>query len=73
MDEQILRSLGMDECGLLREPRTWTLSLACEIARQDEVGEFTEYHWAIIRSLWDYYDKYRVAPPISLICVAYGW
>jgi len=38
MGEQILRSLGVDECGLLREPRTWTLSLAREIARQDEVG-----------------------------------
>jgi tRNA 2-thiouridine synthesizing protein E len=72
MDEKMLRSLGMDEYGLLREPRTWTPSLAREIARQDEVGELTEYHWAIIRALRDYYDEYRVAPPISLICVENG-
>ncbi len=58
----------LDENGLLKDPATWTESVARELAARDGIDELTADHWKIIHALREYYAKFGVAPAISQVC-----
>jgi TusE/DsrC/DsvC family sulfur relay protein len=64
--------VAFDEGGLLKDPSQWNETLAAEIARHDGIGQLTEEHWEIIRTLREYYEKFGVAPAMSHICHRHG-
>ncbi len=63
-----LDRVDFDEDGLMKDPRQWTEAVARAIAEQDELGDLTEAHWHVIRSLRDHYAKFGVAPAMSHVC-----
>ena len=62
----------VDENGLLKDPATWTESVARELAACDGIDELTADHWKIIHALREYYAKFGVAPAISHVCHTEG-
>jgi dissimilatory sulfite reductase related protein len=64
--------VDLDEDGLLKDAGQWTEALARAIAEQDGIGDLTEAHWQVIRSLRDHYAKFGVAPAMSHICWTLG-
>ena len=65
-------TVEFDEYGLLRDPATWSEDLARDIARQLGIGELTEGHWQVIRTLRDYYARFGVAPAMRHVCRTLG-
>ena len=61
-----------DEDGLLKYPALWTEAVAAEIARLDGIGELTEEHWQVIRTLRKHYAKFGAVPAMSHICHKHG-
>jgi len=66
--EQSLASPRFDDAGLLVDPGDWSPELASELARHEAIPQLTDLHWDFINSLRDYYYRYQVPPPASLIC-----
>jgi TusE/DsrC/DsvC family sulfur relay protein len=61
-----------DDAGLLINPRHWNEALAQEIADRYEIGELTEEHWQVIRSLREHYANFGAAPAMIRVCHAHG-
>ncbi len=61
-----------DEDGLLKDPATWTEALARDIARREGIGELSQDHWRVIRSLREHYAKFAVVPAMSQVCRVHG-
>ena len=62
----------LDENDLLKNPDTWTESVARELAIHDGLVELTEDHWQIIHSLRGHYAKFNAVPAMNLVCRAHG-
>jgi TusE/DsrC/DsvC family sulfur relay protein len=62
----------VDEDGLLKNPAQWNETVAAEIARRDGIGQLTDEHWEVIRSLREHYAKFGVAPAMSHVCRSHG-
>lgn len=67
---EILKNAEFDEYGLLKDPDTWSIELASQLAKEHGIGSLTEQHWAFIQSLRNYYQRFRVPPPTERICHA---
>ena len=61
-----------DEDGLMMIPAQWNETVAQEIARRDGIGQLTDEHWEVIRSLREHYAKFGVAPAMINICRSHG-
>jgi tRNA 2-thiouridine synthesizing protein E len=61
-------TVEFDEDGLLRDPRQWNETVAGDIARELGIGELSDDHWQVIRSLREYYAKFGVAPAMIRVC-----
>lgn len=59
-----------DDAGLLKNPQYWNPTLARKLASEHGIPELTEHHWAFIRQLRDYYQRFHVPPPAERICRA---
>ena len=46
----------------------WSEALARQIAEQDGIGELTEAHWTVIRTLREHFIKYGAPPPLRSAC-----
>lgn len=57
-----------DDDGLLIDAQMWNEELAREIAHQNDIGELTDDHWAIIYALRDHYEQFGVAPAMQSVC-----
>jgi tRNA 2-thiouridine synthesizing protein E len=65
-------SLEFDEDGLLKYPELWDEAVAAEIARREGIGELTDDHWVVIRTLREHYAQYGVAPAMTHVCHTHG-
>jgi dissimilatory sulfite reductase related protein len=61
-----------DEDGLLRNPNEWNEDVARAIAQREDIGELTDEHWQVIRSLREHYARLGVAPAMAQICRRHG-
>jgi tRNA 2-thiouridine synthesizing protein E len=66
--ERFSGTVEFDEFGLVKNPRDWTPELAEELARHYDIGPLGDEHWAFIKSLREYYERYHVPPPAHLLC-----
>jgi len=60
--------IELDEDGFLIDPQRWTEAVARRLAERDGIGELTEDHWKIIRTLRDHYLRTGAMPPEQHIC-----
>jgi tRNA 2-thiouridine synthesizing protein E len=61
-----------DEDGLLVNPAQWNETVAQQIAWHDGIGQLTDDHWYVIRSMREHYAKFGVAPAMSHVCRSHG-
>jgi tRNA 2-thiouridine synthesizing protein E len=61
-----------DEDGLMVNSAQWNETVAAKIARRDGIGQLTDEHWEVIRSLREHYAKFGVAPAMSHVCRSHG-
>lgn len=57
-----------DEDGFLRNPQQWSETIARCIALRDGVGELTQAHWDIIRTLRVEYSKHESPFALRYLC-----
>lgn len=57
-----------DEDGFLRDPRQWSESIARCIAWRDGIGELTQDHWDIIRTLRNEYSRHASPMALRYLC-----
>jgi tRNA 2-thiouridine synthesizing protein E len=56
-----------DDDGFLIAMSSWSMELAEELARKNDIGPLTNDHWAVIEFVKDYYAKLGEGPPIVKI------
>ncbi|MBN1609101.1 MAG: TusE/DsrC/DsvC family sulfur relay protein [Polyangiaceae bacterium] len=61
-------TIELDEDGFMQEPDKWNEDVARALAQSEDVEELEDVHWRVVNYLRDYYQKYRVAPPIRMLC-----
>ena len=64
--------IEMDGDGFMREPQLWNNELAILIAKEDDIHDLTENHWAIIRIIRRSYEETGMAPMIRTVCKETG-
>ena len=62
------KQFDVDEDGFLTDATQWTDAVAVSLAKTEGIEALTEDHWKVIRYLRDYFSKYKVAPPIRMLC-----
>jgi len=60
--------IEMDGDGFMREPQLWNNELAILIAKEDDIHDLTENHWAIIKIIRSSYEETGMAPMIRTVC-----
>lgn len=58
-----------DKLGYLLDEAQWVPSWALNMAEVDGI-ELTAAHWEVIEFLREYYDEFRMAPPMRLLVKA---
>lgn len=66
------RSLEFDGDGFLIEPTKWNEKVATLIAREDNINEMTDKHWAIVKIIRDHWEEKDMAPMVRTICQETG-
>jgi tRNA 2-thiouridine synthesizing protein E len=61
-------SLDCDDEGFLRDPTTWNVSVAEQLASLRGIDRLDGKQWALITSLRQYYFSYNHLPPPRRIC-----
>ena len=64
--------IEMDGDGFMREPQLWNNELAILIAKEDDIHDLTENHWAVIKIIRSNYEETGMAPMIRTVCKATG-
>ncbi len=64
-------SIRRDEEGYLVDPGDWTPQLAEVLAREESIA-LTDEHWALIRSVRDYYEEQGITPDIRHVARRLG-
>ncbi len=49
-------------------PSAWDEVIAQQLATEDGIGELTEAHWQVIRTLREHFIKYGAPPPLRSAC-----
>jgi TusE/DsrC/DsvC family sulfur relay protein len=60
------KTLELDGSGFLTNPDAWDTDVAGYFAAVEGI-DMTEHHWAVVHFLRNYYQQYRVAPPVKLL------
>lgn len=55
-----------DRQGYLKDIGNWSYGLATAMAAADDI-DLTDEHWEVINFLREYYETYRVAPPVRIL------
>ena len=58
----------MDDGGFLTDIEVWTGDVARALAAREGIGQLSDEHLAILRSLREYYAKHRFFPIVRAIC-----
>lgn len=69
-DSAILALFDQDE--FIVDPKSWSESLAEQLAANAEIGELTASHWQIIHFLRDKYLRLGAIPPMRRVCREFG-
>jgi tRNA 2-thiouridine synthesizing protein E len=64
--------IEVDGDGFMLEPQLWNDELAILIAKEDDIHDLTENHWAIIKIIRHSYEETGMAPMIRSICKETG-
>ncbi len=64
--------LQFDNEGFLVDPTIWNDEVAIEIAKQDDITNLSENHWAVIRVIRKSFEETGMAPMIRSICKETG-
>ena len=51
----------------------WTEEVAKGLSTTEGIENLTEEHWKVIHFLRDYFLKFKVAPPIRMLCKQTGF
>jgi tRNA 2-thiouridine synthesizing protein E len=63
------RTFILDETGFLADYATWTEAFAEALAPQMKiVGPLTEKHWAVLRTIRDFYERFGQCPLVFQVC-----
>lgn len=63
----------IDEDGFIQDPKTWSESIAADLAKTEGVEAMTEDHWKIVNYLRKYYMEFGIAPMIRKLCKETGY
>ena len=66
------KQIEMDGDGFMLEPQLWNEELAILIAKEDDIQELTENHWAILKIIRRSFEETGMAPMIRSICKETG-
>jgi tRNA 2-thiouridine synthesizing protein E len=66
------KTIEMDGDGFMLDPKLWSDELAALIAKEDNIPDLTDNHWAIIRIIRRSYEETGMAPMIRSICKETG-
>lgn len=58
-----------DEEGYITNLSDWSIELANEIARTENI-EMTDEHWEVVNFLRQYYEEYQIAPAVRVLIKA---
>jgi len=61
------RQVELDEDGHLADYSQWSPEVAQALADRDGIGELTEEHLAVLRTIRAYYDKFKVPPMAHIL------
>jgi tRNA 2-thiouridine synthesizing protein E len=64
--------IEMDGDGFMLEPQLWNDELATLIAKEDDIYDLTENHWAVIKIIRSSFEETGMAPMIRSICKETG-
>jgi len=64
--------IEMDGDGFMLEPQLWNDELATLIAKEDDIHDLTDNHWAIIKIIRSSFEETGMAPMIRSICKETG-
>jgi tRNA 2-thiouridine synthesizing protein E len=67
------KEFDVDEDGFIQDTSKWTEDVVTGLASTEGIEQLTEEHWKVIRYLREYYQKFRVAPPIRMLCKQTGF
>ena len=67
------KPLDVDEDGFISDGAQWTEEVAKALATTEGIENLTEEHWKVIHFLRDYFQKFKVAPPIRMLCKQTGF
>jgi TusE/DsrC/DsvC family sulfur relay protein len=60
--------ISVDEDGFLSDLEDWSEAVARAIAAQEGITELTEDLLDILKSMREYYKKYKFFPPVRFVC-----
>jgi len=66
------RTFTVDEEGFLQRPEVWDEQVAQLFAAADGIAELTPQHWAVVRTIREYYLAHGTAPMVRLLCQTTG-
>lgn len=66
------KNLEFDGDGFLTDPTLWNEEVAKIIAREDDIAEMSEKHWAIINIIRRNWEEKGMAPMVRTICQETG-
>ena len=67
------KEFEVDEDGFLLDMGSWSKEVAVGLAKSEGIENLTEEHWKVINFLREYFDKYKVAPPIRMLSKQTGF
>ena len=67
------KEFEVDEDGFLLDMALWSKEVAEGLAKSEGIDALTEEHWKVINFLREYFDKYKVAPPIRMLSKQTGF
>jgi len=67
------KEIEVDEDGFLLDMSLWSKDVALALAKSEGIEALTDEHWKVINFLREYFDKYKVAPPIRMLSKQTGF
>ena len=62
------RTIELDELGFMVEPDDWTRGVARSLAERNSLGTLSDDHWRIIEYVREYYEEFKSAPMLRMLC-----
>lgn len=62
------REFEVDGDGFLQRPELWDEEVARLFAKSDGTGDLTQKHWAVIKSIREYWQENDMAPMVRKVC-----